>query len=195
MEKVNIIIGRFQPITAGHLKIAQALYKENHLPTVWCLVKNKKYDAKHPFGDELISDEIEKCLKGTREYAGHIYIASADIVKCAEILHEEGFEPILWGCGTDRYDSYKKQADKYKEKAGLLPEFDCFEVKRTDDDISATKVRDALKDNDINLYKQMMPQGAEKLFNDFREQLMSVVKESKADSLAEYIENYNVIVE
>lgn len=195
MKKVNIIIGRFQPITLGHLKIASALYKENELPTVWCLVSNKKFDAKHPFSDELISKEIDECLKGTNEYAGHIYIKNADIVKCAEILHSEDFEPILWGCGSDRYPSYKKQADRYKEMANLLPEFDCFEVNRTDDDISATKVREAIKTDNKEEFKKMMPKGSEKLFDDFKDQLMDVIKESSKESLIDYIENYNVIVE
>ena len=180
MKKVNIIIGRFQPITLGHMKIVEQMYNENNLPTIFCMVSNKKFDSKHPFSDDIISEELDIIMKNDKQVAGYIWITNADIVKCGEKLHEAGYEPLLWGCGTDRYDSYKKQADKYKEKAGLLPEFDVFEVKRTDDDISATKVRNAIKENDINTFNKMMPKGTDKLFDQMKNALSEINESYKS---------------
>ena len=177
MKNVNIVIGRFQPITLGHMKIVEQMYNENNLSTVFCMVSNKKFDSKHPFSDDIISEELDIIMKNDKRVAGYIWITNADIVKCGEKLHEAGYEPLLWGCGTDRYDSYKKQADKYKEKAGLLPEFDVFEVKRTDDDISATKVRNAIKEDDLETFNKMMPKGTDKLFEQMKNAL-SEIKES-----------------
>ena len=174
MKKVNIVIGRFQPITLGHMKIVEQMYDENNLPTVFCMVSNKKFDNKHPFSDDIISEELNIIMKNDKQVAGYIWITNADIVKCGEKLHEAGYEPLLWGCGTDRYDSYKKQADRYKEKAGLLPEFDVFEVKRTDDDISATKVRNAIKEDDIETFNKMMPKGTDKLFKQMKKALSKI---------------------
>lgn len=192
-----MILGRFQPITDGHMKVVQSLYEKNQLPTVWCLVTNKKIDNTHPFSDDLIKKEIDGFISSDSElYAGHIYVTNADIVKCAEKLHDAGFEPILWGCGSDRYPAYKKQADKYKEKAGLLDEFDCLEVKRNEEDISATKVRQAISDDDFARYSKLMPIGADKdmdLFEEFKKALKNLTKTH--ESLESFIENDKYIVD
>lgn len=188
MKKVNIIIGRFQPITLGHIKIVDAMYKENGLPTVICQVSNKKFDTKHPFSDELISEEV-KIIEKNYNVVGQVYVTNADIVKCGNLLHENGFEPILWGCGTDRYASYTKQADKYKKDANLLDEFTTFEVKRSDEDISATKVREALISGDFETFKKMMPNGTDKLFDKMKEAMESIKENRSWISLSEYLSN------
>ena len=68
------------------------------------------------------------------------------------------FEPILWGTGTDRLKSYGFQVNKeaYREELGVDPEFKLHEIKRTGDNISASKVRAAIADDDEKLFKSMM---------------------------------------
>ena len=51
-------------------------------------------------------------------------------------------------------------ADKYGDKAGLTDDFQMIEVKRSDDDISATKVRQALLDNDKRTFDKLTPFGS-----------------------------------
>lgn len=186
-KRVNMVLGRFQPITSGHMKIVDELFKQNALPTVFCLVSNKKFDNKHPFSDELISKELEIIEKNYPAIAGRIYVKSANIEWALQDLHKEGFEPLLWGCGTDRYEAYKKQADKYAPRNDALPEFDVYEVKRGDEDISATKVREAIKNDDIETYKKMMPKGTDKIFDEFKDQLNNIKESKKWISLTNYI--------
>jgi citrate lyase synthetase len=50
-------------------------------------------------------------------------------------------------------------AEKYGDKAGLTDDFEMIEVKRSDDDISATKVRQALLDNDKRTFDKLTPFG------------------------------------
>lgn len=171
---VNIVLGRFQPFTKGHEKIMTTMFKENGHPTVLLVISNKKFDAKHPFDDTVIQNEFDICYKGKDFYQDIIFVKSADIKAFSEALHDKGYEPVLWGCGTDRYPQFKKMADKYKEQFGLLPEFDAFEIKRTDDDISATKVREALKKDDKETYLKMMPDGAEKIYDELKAQLSKI---------------------
>ena len=59
------------------------------------------------------------------------------------------------------------------------------------DGISATKVRQAIKDDDKAAFVKMMPDGAQKLFNEFKEEL-SKVNEDAVCSLGSYVENDNL---
>ena len=167
-----MILGRFQPITLGHMKMVEELYKRNGYPTVFCMIPNNKFDDRHPFSDELIYQQFAQI--SNNKIAGHIYVKNADIVKFAEELHKNNYEPYLWAAGTDRYKAYKKQSDGYKEKAGLLTEFDVIEIRRTDEDISATKVRESIIANDIEMFIKMTPKNSDKLFNEFKEEIAKV---------------------
>ena len=178
MKHVNIILGRFQPFTKGHLKMIEEGYKENGLPTVILHISNKKFDDKHPFSDELIKEEIDLIReKSKNTIIDHFYIVNADIAKIASICHENNYEPVLWLCGSDRFEIYSKQANniKYKTVNNLLDEFKCFEIKRTDDDISATKVREAINNDDFDTYINMMPLVSENIWNKFKQELKSII--------------------
>lgn len=172
MKKVNIILGRFQPITLGHMKMVEELYKINGYPTVFCMVSNKKFDKKHPFSDELINKQF--CEIRDEKIAGKVYVKNADIVKFAEELHINNYEPYLWAAGSDRYVAYKKQSDGYKEKANLLSEFDVVEIKRDDEDISATKVRESIANGDLKEFIKMTPKNSDKIFNEFKEAISKI---------------------
>lgn len=168
MKDVNIFLGRFQPFTAGHLKVLEQGYKKNGLSTVVLMIQNNKMDDRHPFSDDLIQKEMEIIRKNHPELIEDtIYIKSADILKFAEELHNKDYEPVLWLTGTDRLAQYTKMAENYKERANFKPEFTTFEIQRGDDDISATKVRESIKAEDMDTFKSMMPKGTDKLFDEF----------------------------
>ena len=48
-------------------------------------------------------------------------------------------------------------AEKYKEQAGLADDFQVIEVPRSDEDVSATKVRKALLDGDKRTFEKLTP--------------------------------------
>lgn len=185
-EKVNIFLGRFQPFTKGHLKVLEIGYNENQLPTVVLMIQNKKIDKRHPFSDDVIQKEMEIIKKDAPHFIKDIiYVKSADILAFGEQLHQKGYEPILWLTGTDRLPQYTRMATNYKERAGFVDEFTTFEIKRTDEDISATKVREAIQQNDLTTYKLLMPEHTDKMFDTFRNELLQV-KEGM-QSLASFI--------
>lgn len=187
MKKVNICLGRFQPYTLGHYKMIEYGFKENGLTTVILMIHNKKMDAKHPFTDELIQKEMELIKKSCPNIEDTIYVDNADLVKFGQKLQEKEYEAQLWITGSDRLDSYKKMAEnpKYQEQGCYPSTFTTLEVPRSDEDISATKVREAIKNNDIDTFKKMMPKGSEKLFEEFKEQLSNIKEGMK--SLKKYI--------
>ena len=127
---------------------------------------------------------LKKSLKGIENT---VYVSSADIVKLGQWCYENNYDPQLWITGSDRLAAYKRQAEnpKYQDLGHFPSSFTTLEVPRTDEDISATKVREAIASNDLDSFKKMMPEGTEKLFGDFKEAL-SHVKECKI-SLEDYV--------
>lgn len=179
MIDVNIMIGRFQPITRGHLKCFEA----TTYPTVVCMIETKeeKLDEKHPFPSTLIEPLYRELLASNKNFKDIILVKNANIVDIVGRCKAQGYNPKTWTCGTDRYDSYSKMASKYAERCGLDDDFKVIEIKRSDEDISATKLRTALKDDNKKSFLKDFPQIPLKMFmkidifNILRDQLLNVI--------------------
>lgn len=160
MKRVNIVIGRFQPFTKGHYACVEAAMNQKMLPTVICIIDTpeSKVDERHPFPSDMLTDLYGEFFSHDEKIVGVIPVKNADIVKIGEELKKHDFEIASWTCGTDRIDSYTKMSTKYKEQAGLSDDFEMIEVYRTDEDVSATKARQALLDDDKKAFYSMIPQ-------------------------------------
>ena len=185
MEKVNIIIGRFQPFTKGHYKCIKHAYKKLNIATVICMIdtKEEKVDKKHPFPTSINKPILESLFKNDKLVKDIILVKNADIVKIGEKLYDKKLQAVSWVCGSDRVQSYQKMASKYKEQAHLPEDFKVLEIPRTGEDISATKVRNALLDDNFDLFKKLTPytsldkyiKGEDKdIYNIFRKQILLV---------------------
>ncbi len=168
MERVNVIVGRFQPLTLGHIKGAEEVWKKYSLKTVFCIVDTpeSKLNDKHPFPSDLIiyNNDIKE-----EWFGGFAPVMNADIGKIAKACRGIDFEPVLWTCGTDRVKSYEKQCiEKYIEMYDLDPSIRVNEIKRTDDDISASKVRECIKQDDFKGYCDLMPKWSWKKFEEYK---------------------------
>lgn len=167
-KEVNMFVGRFQPFTLGHVKVVEHLHKQNGLPTVIFLVKAKTKKAedkfKRPFDETMQVNMIKHVMK---EYPIEtVYVIdTAAIDKMFNAMRPK-YEPVLWGTGSDRLKTYSYQVDnpKYREELGVDDSFRLEEIPRTDDNISATKVRNALLDGDEKTYKSMTPKSMHKMY-------------------------------
>lgn len=183
MKQVNIMIGRFQPFTNGHMKCIDQAWKELKIPTIIVMMntKEEKVDEKHPFPSSMLLPIYDKVFDKNPRIEKVILARSANIVEIGEKLHEEGYEIRSWTCGTDRIESYKKMSDKYHDQAHLAKDFEMIEIKRSDEDISATKARQALKDDDKKTFASLTPlikiADRGNVYNQLREQLLKVVGE------------------
>lgn len=159
MKQVNITIGRFQPITNGHMACVEVAYKKFGIPTIICMmdVPDNKADEKHPFPSSMLLPIYKELFEKNNMVEDIILVKSADIVKIGEILYDMGYEIRSWSCGTDRLATYTRMSTNYAEKAHLAKDFEMIEVKRADEDISATKVRQAILDNDYKTFVAMTP--------------------------------------
>lgn len=174
MEKVNIIIGRFQPFTLGHLKCAQEAQRKLGVKSALLVINTVKQDARHPFLTKQIEKILDKMCKEEPTLTGYVLVKNADIVKNVEILREAGYEPVSWTCGTDRYSQYENMVKKYGKDIDLDDNFEVIEVKRGDEDISATAVRQALRNNDEDTYTSLVPNAWRRQFVFLRDIIMEV---------------------
>lgn len=163
MERVNLIVGRFQPFTKGHYFLVDAARRQKNLPSVICMILTETPDKKHPFPTTMLTDLYNDFFANDNNIVEVIPVKSADIVKIGALLKEKGYEIASWSCGTDRLDGYSKMANKYHDLAGLSDDFEMIEVPRdekSEENISATKVRNALLDNDRDTFDALMPEGS-----------------------------------
>ena len=93
MKKVNITIGRFQPITNGHMFCIEIPYKKLGIPTIICMidVPDDKVDEKHPFPSSMLLPLYKNLFEKNNMIENIILVKSADIVKIGETLYNMGY--------------------------------------------------------------------------------------------------------
>ena len=178
-KKVNMFVGRFQPFTLGHVKVFEKMYKENGLPVVVFLVRGKNNDPeKRPFDEEMQQAMFAKMAK---QYP---FLETAIVVPNGSIdtmfaAARPAYEPVMWGYGTDRKKSYGAMIDKqsYRDQLGVDPDFKGYEIFRTDDNISASKVRNALKIDDEKTFKKMTPKSIHSFYKPLQN-ILEPIKEN-----------------
>lgn len=151
------MVGRFQPFTKGHYKCVEEAWKQKGIPTVICMIEiaDDKTDERHPFPTSMMVPLYKEFFKKDEKVEDVILVKSADIVKIHEQLGDD-YQICSLTCGTDRVKAYQWMY-KYKEQAKLSDDFEIIEIKRSDEDISATKVRQALLDDDRTTFNKMTP--------------------------------------
>lgn len=150
----SLILGRFQPLTLGHIKMLKQA-ERNSDKLVICIVRARKQDLeKNPFPLEL----QEKMIKELFPKAEIITHSTGNLFgimsKATSNIN------TIWA-GSDRVSSYKSTLSRN-------PDLSVSEIKRTDDDISATKVRQALKDDNEKEFRKMMHKSLWKYYKELR---------------------------
>jgi len=175
-KPVNMFVGRFQPFTLGHAKVIETISKQNGYPVVIFLIKSKtkkKEDAfKRPY-DEETQLEMLNNLKSKYPIEKVYILDRAAIDYMFNAMRADGYEPVLWGTGTDRLKTYSYQVDKpeYREDLGVRDDFGLFEIPRTGKNISATQVRNAMLDGDEKLFKKLTPKEIHSMYGDLKDKL------------------------
>ena len=190
-QPVNIFVGRFQPFTLGHAKVLETIHKENGFPVIVFLikaVKKKKGDEfSRPYSEDL---QVEMFKAVQRQYPflkEIIVLPSAAIDKMFNELRPK-YEPVLWGTGTDRMKAYGYQVnnDSYRDQLNVRDDFQLFEIPRTDDNISATKVRNAMLDDNEKDFKKFTPRALHKMYDTLKTELeksMTIAESKQVDGI------------
>lgn len=176
-EDVNVIVGRFQPFHKGHLSIVENMYKENKKRAYIFIVRGTKLNEKTLFSEKLTEDIVlEVANKHKDIIAGVKTIPTVAIDKYILGNLRPKYEPVLFGAGDDRVESYQRQIDSIIQKGELnvKPEFKVFHLKRSGGfvaEISASKVREAIKNDDKSTFEKMMPEETYSFYDELKKEL------------------------
>ncbi len=160
----SVFMGRFQPPTAAHIKIIDDAVKKYKQQVVVAVVKSG--NEKSPFSFKLVKEILQKSCKQKPRV---IELKSGFIGDFISPIRDFGFEPYVLLAGSDRINGYKAQVKRYTDELNL--QLTVKEIKRGDDDISATKVRQAISDDDIETFKKITSKGSHKFFKKLQKEL------------------------
>jgi hypothetical protein len=150
------MVGRFQPLTNGHLECMYKVYKDNNLPTVICITKTKSLNIKNPFPLDFLLNYYNK-LKTLSYIVDIIEVDSANIVDISNKLHNMNYEPIYWICGNDRSESYQRMINRYGPECCLNRFCRVYSVDRQINQVSATKARNELLNGSYDGFMNITP--------------------------------------
>ena len=168
-NSVNIMVGRFQPFTLGHLKCLRGIKNSLGVPTLLCVIPGNG-DDKHPFMGSVQDEMYEKLKEANPDLIADVaYVKNAFLEAWVIAAKERGLEPVSWTCGNDRIDSYRSMVAKHGEKYGLNPDFQVYLVDRGDDNISATSVRESLLAGNKEKFMSEMPECLWDMYDEMRQ--------------------------
>ncbi|MFA5396708.1 MAG: hypothetical protein WC346_11945 [Methanogenium sp.] len=151
METIGIFVGRMQPCTILHQKI----------------INSMKEDKTYIFIVEGARSSMEK--KNFLTFQDRVQLLSVTNPKAKVLYSKHGYLPdiieqnrlakkgdiVRVYAGSDRIDGYNKQF----EGKDIDYQYEGKEIPRQAEDVSATKVRQALLHNDYGTYKRMIARG------------------------------------
>jgi len=179
-KPVNMFVGRFQPFTLGHVKVFEKMYKENGLPVVVYMVRGGKADPeKRPFDEDMQQAMFAK-MKKQYPFLEASFVVPNGAIDTMFAAARPTYEPMMWGYGTDRKKAYGNMINKqsYRDDLGVDPSFKGFEIKRGEENISASKVRNALKIDDEKTFKKMTPKSIHGFYKPLQT-IMQPIKENE----------------
>ena len=200
-KKVVFAFGRFQPPTTGHellvnavKKIASA-QKADHI-----IFASRTHDKK---SNPLPVDRKVYYLK--RMFPGANFIAANEEIRtfmeAAKALSKK-YKNLIMVAGSDRVPEYKKLLDRYNGKDFKFDTVEVVSAGERDPDadtasgMSGTKMREAAKKNDFQLFKRGLPHtltelDGKRLMNEIRQGMgLEVVKEHVKFETDELREKY-----
>ena len=185
-EPVNMFVGRFQPFTLGHAKVLETMYKANGYPVVVFLVKSKTVKKGDEFSrpyEENTQIEMFNKVKKQYPFLKEIFVVPSAAIDIMFNDVRPKYEPVLWGTGSDRMKAYGYMVnnDSYRDQLNVRADFALFEIPRTDDEISATKVRNAMLNGNEKEFQSMTPKAIHPMYNELKSKLedkMGVVAET-----------------
>ena len=178
LKKVNLLMGRFQPFHNGHLKMAKFLEEKNGLPSVVAVVyPGHNKSGKSPFNEDLIKKYMDGVVQDEKNIVDYIIVQRGLIGSAIVKLLDKGYKPVLIGAGEDRIDDYTKQIE-YVKKSEIGDQMKDLKLVETPRTTSATEVRDAIKGEDYQKFKKLVPPGVDKMYSALKSAIDGKMEES-----------------
>ena len=162
------------------------------------LSETEKEILKRPFTNALIEKELEIVKQANKKYfVDVIYVKNAyeAIADFAYKVSQGLYEPQYLMCGDDRVDTYTKMIESDKPWKTVDGQ-ECENVlkgkmtvnigKGRTEGISGTAVRQAIIKGDKSAFAKIMPNGADRMFDDFVA-AFKTFRQTLSDTINEYI--------
>jgi hypothetical protein len=166
-QKVNLIIGKFQPFNNGHLKMCTRLKKENGLPVFLCVVHpgGETSSKKYPFSEEAIKKSIGSLTaENDKLFAGY-KIVPTDLLEDAIKSIAENVNPISVCIGEKDFENMVLQRDWVRNKYDLNG--NDIEIFKTPYWSNNEEIRSYIQNTDFQKFKNKVPKSIAVLFNEF----------------------------
>jgi predicted nucleotidyltransferase len=150
MNKIELFLGRLQPIHTGHKKIIDSMKN----PVV-VIVKGGK-SSEDKIRNPLSVEYQEKLLKKVSPGVEVSISPNGFLPGILGYFRKQGKEVTTIYAGADRIEGYQSAIEKANEK---MPDDQKYHVtfKETERYTSATAVRNAIRSNDYDTFKKLVP--------------------------------------
>ncbi len=154
-NKVNVLIGRFQPFHNGYIKSIEKLYEKNGLKTV--LVCQYKKNSSNPFSEKTIRVLLEKAQQEFPDMIEDIKIVDSISIQniMSEIVPE--YSPILWASNKNRINDYALQFEYIKKKNNLFRIDSDFKLIKLDSTLDSNEILDIIDREQYSEFKKLVP--------------------------------------
>lgn len=175
---INILIGKFQPISIGHIKAAQKLNAENGHKTMFIAVKDKTQTKHSPFSLKQTKTMLTKVKQ---EYSDDIIdtviISSGQIEKVIDAI-QSNYRPILWGTSEKRIKDFAIQLDYIKKRKIPLKFMDEFKLIELPTYVTSRELIALINDSNFQEFKKKVPKSIASEFFNLRSELEGTTEDS-----------------
>jgi hypothetical protein len=168
-ERVNVIIGSFQPIHNGHIKAAEALKAKNGLPCV--LVAIRKGNRRTPFSEKSTRIMLEKVQQSNSDLIKETRMCESDSIKDILSIVSPQFTPVLWGSSEKRINDFVLQMEFIKKRNIPIRLSDDFNLIQVPQYINSDDVRNCIVAGDFNTFKGLVPSTISSEFFNMKKEL------------------------
>lgn len=174
-DKVNVIIGKFQPFNNGHLKMCSRVKKENNLPIFLCVVHpGGDANNKFPFSDELLRKSIGSLVSENSKMFSGFEIIPSNLLEDAINVVSKVANPVSICIGEKDFENMLLQREWIRNKYDLNGgDIEIFKTPAWSDN---NTIRDYIRNGDFQEFKSKVPKSIAVLFNEFNREMQDLEK-------------------
>lgn len=149
----TVTFGRMQPPHDGHVMLMDSMKFGGN--DYFVFLSNSYGDAKNPLTPKT---KMKWLTRIANQHRGNIYILDhvRNILDVAVMMDRQGYSELKVVVGDDRLSVFQRLLNKYNGRESLhgVFEFDEIKFKRAERLISATELREAAHNNDLESFKR-----------------------------------------
>jgi phosphopantetheine adenylyltransferase len=175
-QKINILIGGFQPVTLGHIKAASTMKEKNGNKTIFVAIKGETPTKKSPFSLATTKLMLNKVQQEYPEMIADVMIVPSGQI--ADIIRElrPKYEPIIWGTTDRRVKDYALQFDYIKKRDIPLRISKDFRLVELPSFVKSEEIIELIKDSNFEGFKKETPASVSAEFFNLQKEIGQRIK-------------------